>query len=353
MLFSSSIRSALATIALAALAASAAPGLTLKVSGPDAVTGVDNLKVVTSLVNTGDETLKLLNDPRGPLSKLPTETFAITDASGARASFTGIKAKYVPAQAAKLDDESAFTVLAPGQSIEITHDLATVYNFTSTGEGSYNFEARNLFHLVDANKNAVPIYANVETHTAKISGKLAVARTSQSGLERRASFIGCSSTRQTQLNQAASAAQSYASGALSYLNSHTSATTRYTTWFGAFVTSRYNTVKSHFTNINGNSFASYTFDCTCTDSGTYAYVYPDDFGTVTLCGAFWNAPLTGTDSKGGTLIHESSHFTRNGGTDDHVYGQSGAKSLAISNPAFAIDNADSHEYFAENNPALA
>jgi peptidyl-Lys metalloendopeptidase len=34
-----------------------------------------------------------------------------------------------------------------------------------------------------------------------------------------------------------------------------------------------------------------------------------------------------------------------------VYGQSGAKSLAISDPNKAIDNADSHEYFAENTPA--
>ena len=50
-------------------------------------------------------------------------------------------------------------------------------------------------------------------------------------------------------------------------------------------------------------------------------------------------------------MHEQSHFTVNGGTDDHVYGQSGAKALAISNPANAVDNADNHEYFAENTPA--
>lgn len=58
-------------------------------------------------------------------------------------------------------------------------------------------------------------------------------------------------------------------------------------------------------------------------------------------------------AQSGTLIHESSHFTSNGGTDDHTYGQSSCKSLAISDPNSAIDNADSHEYFAENNPAQA
>jgi peptidyl-Lys metalloendopeptidase len=38
---------------------------------------------------------------------------------------------------------------------------------------------------------------------------------------------------------------------------------------------------------------------------------------------------------------------------DYAYGQSAAKSLATSNPSNAIMNADSHEYFAENNPALS
>ena len=33
-----------------------------------------------------------------------------------------------------------------------------------------------------------------------------------------------------------------------------------------------------------------------------------------------------------------------------VYGQAGAKNLAISNPTNALDNADNHEYFAENTP---
>ena len=51
------------------------------------------------------------------------------------------------------------------------------------------------------------------------------------------------------------------------------------------------------------------------------------------------------------MIHEASHYTVNGGTDDYVYGQSGAKNLAKSNPDRAVFNADNHEYFAENNPS--
>ena len=32
-------------------------------------------------------------------------------------------------------------------------------------------------------------------------------------------------------------------------------------------------------------------------------------------------------------------------------GQSAAKSLALTDPARALDNADNHEYFAENTPS--
>ena len=61
---------------------------------------------------------------------------------------------------------------------------------------------------------------------------------------------------------------------------------------------------------------------------------------------------TGTNSKAGTLIHEMSHFNVVAGTDDFVYGQTGAKNLAITNPNDAVMNADNHEYFAENTPSL-
>lgn len=92
-MFSSSARSALVALIASALAVSAAPGLTLTLSGAEEVNGVSNLKITATLENTGDETLTLLNDPRGPLSKLPTDTFLIEhEASGAAPAFTGVKA---------------------------------------------------------------------------------------------------------------------------------------------------------------------------------------------------------------------------------------------------------------------
>ncbi|KAG5654427.1 hypothetical protein H0H81_002616 [Sphagnurus paluster] len=348
-MFSSSLRATLFALAASAVAVSAAPGLSVKVAGPSNVAGVENLKVKTTVTNTGDEILKILNDPNSPLSKLPANTFSITDAKGATPAFTGIKAKYAPATAIAAGKD-AITVLAPGQSVEVEHDLSEAYNFSKSGEGAYSVEANNLFYIVDSNNNAVPIYAKGEAHQAKLTGKLAVVRPAEL---KRATYNGCSASQQSLLTTAASSAQSYAASALSYLRANTAATTRFTTWFGTYTDARHTTVQNHFTQISSNTFSSYKYDCTCTDSGTYAYVYPASFGTVYLCGAFWNAPTTGTDSKAGTLIHESSHFTANGGTQDYTYGQSSCKSLAISNPNNAVNNADSHEYFAENNPALA
>ena len=89
--------------------------------GADTVNGVENLKVVATLTNTGDEALKILNDPLSPLSTLPAETFSITNEKGQSPEFVGIRAKYVPEVAIAVGDE-AVTKLAPGESVSFEHD---------------------------------------------------------------------------------------------------------------------------------------------------------------------------------------------------------------------------------------
>ena len=141
-MFSQSLRGTLISLASLVALVSASQSLSLKVtgmfarkylaktelmyhvSGPSSVSSVASLKLTTTLTNTGDETLKILNDPRGPLNKLPTDTFAISTGSGATPSFTGMKLKYVPSTAAEL---GAFTVLAPGESVAVDHDRAFIY----------------------------------------------------------------------------------------------------------------------------------------------------------------------------------------------------------------------------------
>lgn len=80
---------------------------------------MDNFDVVTTITNSGSETVKVLEHPNGPLSKLPTEIFDLTSESGTHAAFNGIKAKFVPSAAVAA---GAFVELVPGQSIQVTHN---------------------------------------------------------------------------------------------------------------------------------------------------------------------------------------------------------------------------------------
>jgi len=127
-------------------------------------------------------------------------------------------------------------------------------------------------------------------------------------------------------------------------------TTLYTTWFGAYTASRWNTASGTITKINGLSTA--IFDCGasgCSSSSVFAYVYPtDSTHTIYLCNQFWKSGTTGYDTQPGTIVHESSHFNDIGGTQDHAYGTTAAKNLASSNPAQAVKNADNYEYFGES-----
>jgi peptidyl-Lys metalloendopeptidase len=150
------------------------------------------------------------------------------------------------------------------------------YDFTKPGAGKYTIGARNSFMVVNSDDSVDFIEASVgkKSHS-RVAGKLRAARPGvDDALDKRATYVSCSSTRQSQLVTAASSAQSYAAGALSYANSISSGTTRYTTWFGAYSSSNLNTVRSHFSLISSRQFSSFTYDCTCTESGTYAYVYP-------------------------------------------------------------------------------
>lgn len=89
------------------------------------------------------------------------------------------------------------------------------------------------------------------------------------------------------------------------------------------------------------------FDCSARNESWFAEVHTGDTRySMKLGKDFWSAPLTGRDSKGGTIVHEISHEEMY--TDDHKYGEDKAKKLAESKPGDAMDNADNWEYFAED-----
>lgn len=245
--------------------------------------------------------------------------------------------------------------LRAGQSVSYTVNLAEYYDLSQSGDYEV-FYAVASFQLFDEKANAFQyrdsltsekINIRVEGRTPK--GRPTPPPTPAPG---GTAFNACTLDQQSLLLQAREQAKAYSNESRDYLNSHNSGTPRYLEWFGAYSSSRYTTVRNHFVAIaDAMTNAGVTFDCKCKQP-YYAYVYPNQPYTIYLCKVFWQAPLSGTDSKAGTLIHEMSHFDVVAGTDDVVYGQAGARDLADTDPNAAITNADSHEYFAENTPAL-
>ena len=82
----------------------------------------------------------------------------------------------------------------------------------------------------------------------------------------------------------------------------------------------------------------------------YGYTHKDTT-TIFLCRKYFEADLTGEDSKMGTIVHELSHAVAR--TDDvklegrSQYGKRKCRRLAKEHPEEAVRNADNYEYFAE------
>ncbi|EFB30443.1 hypothetical protein HMPREF0971_03239 [Segatella oris F0302] len=82
----------------------------------------------------------------------------------------------------------------------------------------------------------------------------------------------------------------------------------------------------------------------------FAYVYSNDANhVVTVCPeTFSERNSTTFDTPAGVIGHECSHFDDIGGTDDFEYGLQNCLELT-NTPEKAINNADSFEYFLEDN----
>ena len=99
-MFFSSLRAPLVALVVYVIIVSSVPSvvppsLTVKTSTFDLnVDRLGNLKVTTTVVNTGGVSLKLLNDPRGVLDPFPEDSFTITNPSGSRPSFIGARVNH-------------------------------------------------------------------------------------------------------------------------------------------------------------------------------------------------------------------------------------------------------------------
>ena len=306
------------------------------------VASTEAVVVQLTLTNPGTAPVALLRW-LVPEDGLTAPLFAV-ELDGKLVPYTGIRAK----RAAPIDADYVF--LGAGQTVTWNVDLTDAYDFSQTGRYGITYDVASADLFARASGTTPYLTSNstdlfIEGHRRKV--RQARASVTAAGT----SYVGCTAAQQAKLINARPNAAGCSANGVAYLAGGT-VDTHYTTWFGTYTSGRYATISSHFTNILGLlRDGAVIFDCTCTDPSVYAFVYPSDSThAITLCGAFWQAPDTGTDSQMGTVVHEASHFNDIAATDDWVYGQAGARSLASTNPARAVDNADNHEYFCEQFP---
>jgi len=321
----------------------------LKLEFSQAKQNAENGIITMRITNESNEALKILTW-NTPLEKtISADLFQIQNGKNTSQYLGRMVKRGTPT-------EADYTRLNAGETRTVFIELAKYYQMEV--KGNYAITYKGFFETLSKNakeKESSTLY-KVGNPSINIFFSPPQKKTVRSTANKvNPSFTSCSTSERNILNTAHNAAIMIARNASQTMNSASANTTgeRYNVWFGAPSNTRQSTVKTHLNNIySALDTQNVSFDCTCTESA-YAYVYPSEPHKIYLCNAFWSAPVTGTDSQAGTLVHEVSHFTIVANTDDYAYGHSAAKSLAVSDPAKAIFNADNHEYFAENTPYLS
>ena len=341
--------------------ASDAPLFAEVTAAKTALTTEDGVNVRFTLTNQGASDLFVLQW-KTPLAGFEGDLFAV-ERDGEPVPYTG---RLVKRAAPRPSD---YVRIEAGGSVSAAFDLSAVYDMRQPGTYTVRYRAVGLevvredFRARQTVSEALDLLES-DALALTLSGRDLrgdrpegeAAPEAADGKALTPTYLNCSNGQISSIGSALANAQNYATESYNFLVGLPAASRpgdpRYTTWFGAYDSTRYSTVQSHYQSLK-DAFSGQTFqlDCDCASDNTlYAYVFANQPYHVHLCGAFFSAPATGTDSKAGTLVHETSHFTVVAGTNDYAYGQTACKKLASKTPKKAIANADSHEYFAENNP---
>ena len=176
-------------------------------------------------------------------------------ANGSPAKFDGVRVKWTPTIGVA---NKNFTILNPGQTIELAQDLGGIYNLTASGSGgdffllsllsvpsltpyyliAYTIDAYPYFKYLTEAGGFESIIATSESHIAYISGKLGSTKAAErksAALKRpHNTYVGCSKSEQRSIEVAVPATDKYVKDALSYISKITSGSPRYTAWFGKY-----------------------------------------------------------------------------------------------------------------------
>ncbi|ESK95854.1 deuterolysin m35 metalloprotease [Moniliophthora roreri MCA 2997] len=329
--------SALLVFTLSHFAFAANSNLEVKVSAP-ATSSVDNLKLTVVVTNLGAEDVKVLKYGTVLDDSLPTRAFTVTK-NGVEVPFVGMRLFTSPEDA----NDSAYTVVPAHGSIEVKHDsVASLYDFASSGEGSYHFEP--VVDFFTANSVA-PV---VESHAFDVKVAGPVQPAARHVLDTRMNNVCSDPVKAALMDQAYAEAQLLANTAYNYIGNTGDQDALYLTYWK---NSSVGTIQGVYDKIIHESDSPRNFQCaTSCSSGVIAYrwsgsphiyVCPPFFNYVSL-EAFCAGSTKGI--RGGTILHELSHVTSS--RADVTQGScSNAKAL---NPTDSARNAASYSCFARD-----
>jgi hypothetical protein len=323
-----------------------------------------------TLANESDSTMNVLNW-HTPLKSFDSDMFEVKK-GGKKAVYLGPVVKW------GAPTEKDYLTLEPKSSETVEFDLAQYYDISDAGDYSIQYNS----NLLDVGTQEPKMMAKMAADYSdfaplNISSNVAHFRLMEDitpkqfngvvfdkipllkGAKLKApSFKNCTAEQEKILGTALAEAVKMAKASKDILvNTYECArpeANRLTNWFGAYDRSRYDVLKSNYGKIwdaLANKDIVFNAKCDPAYCRAFAYVHPANPYEIFLGNAFWKAPLKGTDCQAGTIIHETTHFYVVVGTNDFAYGQSDCQNLATNDVAKAIANADSHEYFAENNPS--
>jgi len=302
--------------------------------------GASDATVTLELTNSAVETVALLRWNLPLDNRFVSNSFNV-QLNGRPVTYLGPVVKFAEPTA------EDYIFIGPKESITLDIQLQDYYDFAEVGTYYVFFDADVLDYYMPStltsnlprSKRDFTLYRGITSNRMQIT-------TSESLFAKPLTApYPCSSGETNQINNAATSQKTMSGYGKNRIDEGQTPT--YTEWCGAWNTGRHQTAQNCLTWILNNNVVRYA----CDDmANVYAYVYPSDTShTIYCCSAFWPAPIAGGfDTKAGTLIHELSHFSDICGTNDWVYGVTGARNLARTNPGQAINNADNYEYYCES-----
>lgn len=253
-------------------------------------------------------------------------------------------------------EESAFQVLAAGESIEASFDIAVAHDLSAGGAFKVLTEGAFAYANLDSTDiaGAVPFISN--SVNAAVDGVQAgkIRRDFQELAKRTVVQSDCTGTRRTATTTALSNCASLARTAATNAQSNNSKMTEY---FKSTSSSTKSTVASVFNKIATQCGSTTTGNSKyyCSDilgacsSGVLAYTYPST-GQMVNCPLFFSglsalSTRCHAQDQATTVLHEMTHLSQVKGTSDYGgYGYRFVKSLSA---AQNLNHADTYTLFAQ------